>query len=97
MSVRLDLNNPVFQQTLFSLQNNEQLAVLYTLEKISKLEWNDVYRDKGLRWELIQSKSGPHGERLYSLRVTKKIRATVYRDGETLKLLNLHPDHDSAY
>jgi hypothetical protein len=97
MPVLLDLNNPVFQRTWFTLERDEKLAVLTTLEKISKLEWPEVYRDKGLRWEAIQSKLGPHGGRLYSLRVTQKMRAVGFRDGDHLRLLDLHPDHDSAY
>jgi hypothetical protein len=93
----LDLNNPVFQSAWFSLGRDEKLAVLSTLEKLLKLEWNEVYRDKGLRWEAIQSRIGPHGGRLYSLRVTQKMRAVGFRDGDHLRLLDLHPDHDGAY
>jgi hypothetical protein len=97
MPVLLDLNNPVFQRNWFALERDEKLAVLASLEKITKLEWQDVYRDKGLRWEAIQSRTGPHGGRLYSFRITQKMRGIAYRDGEHLRILDLHPDHDSAY
>lgn len=93
----VDLNNPVFQRSWFALERDEALAVLKTLEKLGKLDWNAVYQDKGLRWEAIQSRQGPHGGRLYSLRVTQKMRAIAYRDGETVRLLDLYPDHDGAY
>lgn len=95
--VRLDLNNPQFQERLFSLEKDEQLRVLSTLRKISQMSWNQVYRDKGLRWEAILSRTGPDSSRLYSLRISQGHRAVGYRQGEFLKLLSLHPDHDSAY
>jgi hypothetical protein len=36
-------------------------------------------------------------ERLYSMRISRGCRAVAWRDGEWLRLLSLHPDHDSAY
>ncbi|MEI2769706.1 MAG: hypothetical protein V9G98_02855 [Candidatus Competibacter sp.] len=96
--VRLDLNNPVFQRQLFALQKPQQLGVLATLRKLADLRWPQVYQDRGLKWELIHSRSGPDGRRLYSLRISQEFRAVAYRDeGGWLRLLSLHPDHDSAY
>ena len=71
--------------------------MLATLRKITQLEWNQLYRDRGLHWEAILSRSGPGGQRLYSLRVTRRVRAVAYREGAILRFLSLHPDHDSAY
>jgi hypothetical protein len=34
---------------------------------------------------------------LYSLRVSKRMRMIGYRDGGWLRILSIHPDHDSAY
>jgi hypothetical protein len=95
--ILLDLNNPVFQETWFALDRQEALAVLATMRKLNRVEWKSLYRDKGLRWEAIVSRSGPHGQRIYSLRVTQRIRAVAYRDGDLLRFLSLHSDHDSAY
>jgi hypothetical protein len=53
--VRLDLNNPIFQDNLLKLQKPERHAALDTLNKIRKLTWNQLYRDKGLKWEKITS------------------------------------------
>lgn len=94
---RLDLNNTEFQEDLFSLAKEDQRAVLTTLSKLSKMTWEQVYRDRGLRWEAIVSVRGPNGGRLYSLRVGKGFRAVAFREGEWLRLLTLHPGHDSAY
>jgi len=95
--VVLDLNNPVFQESWFALEREDTLAVLATLKKLRQLEWDQLYRERGLRWGAILSRSGPAGRRLYSLRVTRRVRAVAYRDGDFLRLLSLHADHDSAY
>ena len=95
--VRLDLNNPVFQRQLFALGAQDQRAVLSSLRKLGQMTWNQLYRDPGLRWEAIISKSGPHGGRLYSLRLGRGLRALAFRQDDWLRILSLHPDHDSAY
>ena len=95
--VRLDLNNVEFQSDLFGLQKPEQLAVLATLRKIASLTWEQVHRDPGLKWETIHSRSGADGKRLYSLRITQRCRAVALRESEFMRLLSIHPDHDSTY
>lgn len=96
--VRLDLNNPVFQRDLLGLQKAERHAALDTLNKLRRLTWQQVYRDKGLRWEKIVSVQPPAGiAALYSLRITQARRAVAYRDGEFIRLLSVPPDHDAAY
>ncbi|HWT79424.1 MAG TPA: hypothetical protein VN648_11545 [Candidatus Methylomirabilis sp.] len=96
-SVRLDLNNPVFQRQLFALPKDGQRAVHNTLRKLGEMSWQQVYGDAGLHWEAILSRVGPHGGRLYSLRIAIGFRAVAYREGDWLRLLTLHPEHDSAY
>jgi hypothetical protein len=96
--VRLDLNNPVFQVNLLTLQKPERLAALDTLNKIRQLTWDQVYRDNGLKWEKISSVAPPAGvDAIYSLRITQARRATAYRDGEFMRFLTVAPDHDSTY
>jgi hypothetical protein len=95
--VHLDLNHREFQGDLFGLAKENQRSVMTTLGKLSVMTWDQVYRDPGLRWEAIVSVRGPNGGRLYSLRVGKGFRAVAFRDGDWLRLLALHPGHDSAY
>ena len=96
--VRLDLNNPVFQSNLLTLQKPERHAALDTLNKIRQLTWDQVYRDSGLKWEKISSVAPPAGvDAIYSLRITQARRATAYRDGEFMRFLTVAPDHDSTY
>ena len=95
--VLLDLNAPTFQEDLLSLKKEDALRVLGTLRKIKQLSWMEVYKDKGLRWEMVQSKTGPLGARLYTLHISEGFRALVYREDHFLRFLSLHPDHDSAY
>lgn len=97
-TVRLDLNNPVFQRDLLGLQKAERLAALDTLAKLHQLTWNQVYRDKGLHWEKIASVKPPPGiDALYSLRITQARRAVAYREGAFIRLLSIPPDHDATY
>lgn len=91
--IQLDLNDPQFQDDLLKLEKAELLAFFKTLRKLSKLDWPEMYRDTGLRWESIKSL----GADAYTLRITKKCRAVVERQGNVLRFLSLHPDHDSAY
>lgn len=96
--VRLDLNNPVFQETLFNLQKAERHAAIDTLKKIRLLTWAQVYRDHGLKWEKIVSIKPPAGiDVVYSLRITQSRRATAWRDGDFMRMLTVAPDHDSTY
>ena len=100
--IQLDLNNPEFQANLLAMEKSdarqlETVAVLKTLRLLQAMTWEQLQSSKGLRWELIQSRQGPAGERLYSLRISRSCRAVAWRDGHWLRLLSLHPDHDSAY
>jgi hypothetical protein len=97
MAIRLDLNNQVFQSQWFSLEKEDRNAVLQSCIKLAALEWQELYCDKGFRWELIHSRRAPDGSKLYSFRITKKMRAVARRSGEFLELLTLHPHHDSTY
>jgi len=96
-ALKLDLNNPVFQKQLFDLAKEKQLSVFKTLRNLSNMTWNQGYQDQGINWELVYSRSGPHNKRLYTLRIGRGFRAVAYRDGQWLRLLSLHPDHDSDY
>lgn len=95
--ILLDMNYPAFQEQLFSLEKLEQRALLNTLRKIRQLGWEELYKDKGIRWELITSKTTSKGNNIYSFRFSQKYRGTVYRDEDYLVLLALFTDHDSAY
>lgn len=90
------MNNRQFQDVLFNLEKIEQRALLNTLRKISKLSWEELYQDKGIRWELITSET-LEDINTYSFRFSQKYRGTAYRNGDYLMLLNLFVDHDGAY
>lgn len=95
--VRLDLNSPEFQDVFFRLELNELKQVVASLGRLRELDWTGLYRHTGFRWEAIQHLKAPNGARVYSLRLSQKIRAIAYRDGEFLRVISLHVDHDSAY
>ncbi|MGH8550319.1 MAG: hypothetical protein ACRERU_17315 [Methylococcales bacterium] len=96
-TVLLDLNSPLFQRDLFALAKQEQTALLSTLKRIRAITWPQIYRDSGLKWETIHSRQGPHGQPMCSFRIRRAFRAIGCRDGVWLRILSLHPDHDSTY
>lgn len=95
--VKLDLNSPAFQDVFFQLELAELKQVVGSLRRLRELDWNAVYRHTGFQWEAIRHIRTPNGATAYSLRLSAKIRAIAYRDGAFLRILSLHPDHDSAY
>ena len=95
--IRLDLNSPEFQDVFFRLPAAELKQVVASLGRLRELEWNALYRHTGYQWEHISHLKGPGDAKVYSLRLSQKIRAIGYRDGAFLRLVSLHPDHDSAY
>ena len=95
--VRLDLNSPEFQDVLFHLEPAELKQVVASLRRLSRLEWTSLYRHTGFQWEAIEHLKAPNGAKVYSLRLSLRIRALAYREGDFLRFLSLHPGHDSAY
>jgi hypothetical protein len=95
--VRLDLNSPEFQDVLFRLESSDLKQVVASLRRLRELDWNSLCRHGGFHWEAIEHVKAPSGAKVYSLRLSQRIRALAFRDGDFLRLLSLHPDHDSAY
>jgi hypothetical protein len=97
-AVALDLNAPGFLRSLLDLDKTERNHVLNTLGKLIKLDWDQLYRDPGLKWEKINSVTPPAGfDAIYSLRITQSRRALAVRDGNVLRMLLIAADHDAAY
>ncbi len=95
--VRLDLNSPEFQEVFFRLSTTELKQVVASLRRLCELDWNNLYRHSGFHWEAIEHVKAPNGATVHSLRLSRRIRALAFRDGAFLRLISLHPDHDSAY
>ena len=96
--VLLDLNNPVFQKQLFALDRDEVMLVFAAFEKLTRLDWPTLQKHTGFNWEDAGHKSAaPNGSTIKSLRVTQKVRALAYREGDFVRFLSLHFDHDGAY
>lgn len=95
--VRLDLNSPEFQEVFYRLEVTELKQVVASLARLRELDWSNLYRHTGFRWEAIEHLKALNGGKVYSLRLSQKIRAVAYREGDFLRLISLHPDHASAY
>ena len=95
--IRLDLNNPEFLDLFLRLEVSVLKQVVASLDRLRALDWNSLYRHTGFNWEAIEHLKAPNGAKVHSLRLGQKVRAVAYRDGSFLRLVSLHPDHDSAY
>lgn len=95
--VVLDLNSPAFQEVFFSLEAVELKLVVAALRRLRGMDWNAVYAHPGFNWEAVDHVKTPNGAKAHSLRLSRKVRALAYRDGDILRFISLHPDHDSAY
>ncbi len=97
-NVLLDLNAPSFQRNLLGLDKVLRNEALNTLQKIIQMDWLQVYRDQGLKWEKIYTIDPPQGvEAIYSLRITQSRRAVAYRKGSFMCFIAIPPDHDATY
>ena len=90
--ILLDLNLPAFQDDLLALEPNEVRLVLKTLRKLRTLDWVAVYRDPGLKWEQIKGAPGK-----FTVPLSRSSCAVVQRDGDHVRFIALHTDHDAAY
>lgn len=95
--VRLDLNSPVFQEVFFGLEPDQLKQVVSALGRLRELDWPALYRHTGFRWEAIEHVKTGRGGKVYSLRLSQRIRAVGVREGNFLRFVSLHPDHDSTY
>jgi len=101
--VECDLEFPRIQKELSNLELNELVQVEESVKKINKMTWNQVYetssrtQKRGLNWEPIAGQITGSGKTIASIRISKKFRARVCRDGKFMRFISLHPDHDSTY
>jgi hypothetical protein len=95
--IRLDLNSPESQDVLFRLEAAELKQVVASLRRLRRLDWNTLHHQTGFRWEAMEHLRASNGARVYSLRLSQKVRSVAYRVGDFLRLISLHRDHDSAY
>lgn len=95
--IRLDLNSPAVQDVFFHFEASDVKQVVASLRRLRELNWTSLYRHTGFRWEAIEHLEALNGATVYSLRLSRRIRAVAFREGDFLRLISLHPDHDSAY
>ncbi|MGE0762921.1 MAG: hypothetical protein AB7N80_06560 [Bdellovibrionales bacterium] len=101
--VLCDLSFPRLQAELLELEVAEFDQVEETVKKIEKMTWDQIYKTssktqkRGLNWEVIENQMTRSGKKIASIRISKKFRARVCRDGQHMRFISLHPDHDSTY
>lgn len=95
--MKLDLNFPGFQEDLFRLEKKELHALIRTLRRCAKMDFQQFMQSSGLNVEKIKSMQTEQGHSIYSLRISRSFRATFTVQEDFLRFIGLHPDHDSAY
>lgn len=95
--IKLDLNSPEFLDVFLRLQSSELKQAVRALQRLRDVDWETLYRHVGFQWETIRHIPAPRGVTACSLRLSEKMRAIAYREGDFLRIISLHPDHDSAY
>lgn len=102
-NVEIDLEWPRVQTELQNLEIKELDQVEATIEKIKKMTWDQIYKTssktqkRGINWEPIEGQQTASGKTIASIRISGKSRARVCRDGNFMKFISIHLDHDSAY
>ncbi|MCC7405480.1 MAG: hypothetical protein IT288_13865 [Bdellovibrionales bacterium] len=102
-NVEVDLEWPRVQAELQNLETKELDQIEATIEKIKKMTWDQIYKTssktqkRGLNGEPIEGQQTASGKTIASIRISGKSRARVCRDGNFMKFISIHPDHDSAY
>jgi len=98
-----DLEFPRVLTELSKLALDELEQVEASVKKINQMTWDQVYKTssrsekRGLNWEPIAGQTTGSGKTIASIRISKKFRARVCRDGKFMRFISLHPDHDSTY
>jgi hypothetical protein len=95
--LKLDLNFPGFQKDLFKLEKKELYALIKGLRTLSMMDYDQLRRSRGINLEKIESMKTAKGNPIYSIRITRSFRATLTIEGNFLRFISLHADHDSAY
>ena len=95
--MKIDLNFPDFQKDLFKLQKKELYALVKTFRTLSRMDFDQLRSSSGLNLEQIRKTKTRKGSRIYSIRITRSFRAILSIEGDYLRFISLHPDHDSAY
>ena len=90
----------MLKPSFLALEKVDQQKFEALTRKVETLTWDQVYRDSGLKWELISSPpfDAPAGvDNLYSVRISRSRRAIAYRKAQMMVFMLIARDHDSTY
>jgi hypothetical protein len=61
------------------------------------MDFDQLRSSSGLNLEQVEKTKTSKGNPIYSIRITRSFRAILSIEGDDLRFISLHPDHDSAY
>ena len=73
---------PSFRRFFSAWSRAELKQVVAALRRLRELDWNTLYRHTGFRWEAIEHLKAPNDAKVYSLRLSQRICALAFRDGD---------------
>lgn len=94
--MKIDLNFPDFQKDLFKLEKKELHALIKTFRTLSRMDFDQLRSSPGLNLEQIKKTKTRKGNPIFSIRITRSFRAILAMEGDYLRFISLHPDHDLA-
>ena len=72
-------------------------GILKMIDVASRLSLTELRNHNGVHLERIAGYMTPQGDPLYTLRVTRVVRAVATVRGDVLVLVYVEPDHDEVY
>jgi hypothetical protein len=96
--VRIEIR-PDFDEAVMAAELPVRKAAAKMIRLLPTLDLPQLWGHHGLNFEKLHGLKEPEtGLQLYSLRISASVRATVcLKDGPTIILVGLHPQHDKAY
>lgn len=86
------------------MNSKDRDGVKDKLKQLQKMTWQDLYNNtgkgenaRGFNLEKIKGQQTHEGHQVFSIRLNSKLRARVFRVGDTMIVISLHSDHDSTY
>ena len=85
--MKIDLNFPLFQQDLFSLNKIELSAFIRSVKRINKMSLQQIQQSSGLNLEKIKNIKTPNGKTIYSIRISQSFRAVINIKGDFVRFI----------
>ncbi len=85
---------------IYNLNTNELKEFIKFAKKVEKLEWKDIKKDRGMRYEVLHNMRIPDNiskdVTIQSMRLSEKFRIIGYRDNEHFYIIWFDNNHNTC-